>query len=86
MLILLMTGSALRTAYEVWSSLLRAQHRTGLLLKVNSVTGVILFFSVVAASVAYGAVGCAFAVVGLTLVQAAIGITGILRSNREAHA
>jgi hypothetical protein len=58
----------------------------GLLLRVNTVTGVLLFAAVVICSMMYGAVGCAFAVVSLTLVQAVIGITGILRSKREAGA
>lgn len=83
-LVLLMAGAALRTAYEVWSSLMRAQHRVGTLLKWNVFFGVALLLGTISGSLAFGAVGCAAAVFAVTVIQFGVGLVGILHSKKVA--
>lgn len=83
-LVLLMAGATLRTAYEVWSSLMRAQHRVGTLLKWNVFFGVALLIGSISGSLAFGAVGCAAAVFAITVLQFGVGLVGILHSKKVA--
>ncbi|WP_028707655.1 lipopolysaccharide biosynthesis protein [Propionicicella superfundia] len=79
-LIVLAVGSALRTAFEVWTALMRIHHRTTELLIVNILGATVtVSLALVGAGMA-GAPGAACGVLAGTLVTSVPGAIGLVRT------
>ncbi|GAB2457012.1 O-antigen/teichoic acid export membrane protein [Conyzicola lurida] len=81
---LLVVGSVIRTAFEVWTGLMRAQHRTTELLVWNAVGAAVLLPAVFILTPIFGAVGTAVGVLLSTVVLAVVGLTGLFKSRRQS--
>jgi O-antigen/teichoic acid export membrane protein len=81
---LLVVGSVVRTAFEVWTGLMRAQHRTTELLIWNAVGAAVLLPAVFILTPILGAIGAAIGVLLSTVVLAVVGVTGLIKSRRQS--
>lgn len=82
--IAILSGAAvIRTAYEIWSASLRAQHRAipGMVFAI--VHAAVLLAGGIAAIPAFGAVGAALAVAVATTVLSVAGAIGLLHAHRH---
>ena len=73
----LAVGGLLRTTFEVWTALLRAQQRTGLLLTCTSIGGLSTLVLVALAAHADGALGAAIAMTCATAGFSVVGAIGL---------
>jgi O-antigen/teichoic acid export membrane protein len=73
----LAVGGLMRTTFEVWTALLRAQHRTGLLLACTSIGGLSTLVLVAAAAHVGGALGAAVAMTCATAGFSVVGAIGL---------
>lgn len=76
--VILAFGSLMRTSFEVWTALLRALRRTGVLLAWTTLTASSVFVLVVLGARLDGAVGAAWGVVAATAVSSTVGALGLL--------
>jgi O-antigen/teichoic acid export membrane protein len=81
---LLAIGSVIRTAFEVWTGLMRAQHRTTELLVWNAIGAAVLLPAVFLLTPILGAVGAAIGLLSATVVLAVVGMTGLIKSRRQS--
>jgi O-antigen/teichoic acid export membrane protein len=75
-LIMLVIGCLLRTTYDVWGSMLRAEHRASTILLYNTLEAVIVIPLVIVLAKAYGAVGAAAAVLIVAVLLSIVGAFG----------
>jgi O-antigen/teichoic acid export membrane protein len=83
-LTLLALASVLRTSYEVWGSMLRAESRTTPILLTSIGSAIVLLPAVVMMAGSHGAVGVAAALLAVTCGQSLIGLIGLVRARRKA--
>ena len=81
----LAAGALLRTPFEVWTALLRAQRRTGTLLAWTAVNSTVLLGLVGVLGAMHGAVGAACGVSIAGLLSAAVGGRGLRHDTAAAR-